>query len=60
MVSKEVISPILINGVFLGVKKPTDPITFDPNFQSDIQVGFHGMAWLLSLLGFHWKVGEFG
>ena len=22
----------LINGVFLGVKSPTDPITFDPNF----------------------------
>ena len=22
---------LLINGVFLGVKKPTDPITFDPS-----------------------------
>ena len=25
--------------VYIGVKKPTDPITFDPNFQQDIQVG---------------------
>ena len=23
---------LLINGIFAGVKKPTDPITFDPNF----------------------------
>ena len=31
---------LLINGVFLGVKKPTDPITFDPftSVQDDIQV----------------------
>ena len=25
-----VISPTDLNGVFLGVKSPTDPITFDP------------------------------
>ena len=23
---------------YIGVKKPTDPFTFDPNFQRDIQV----------------------
>ena len=26
---------LLINGVFLGVKSPTDPIAFDPNFLED-------------------------
>ncbi len=29
---------LLINGVFLGVKSPTELLTFDPNFQQDIQV----------------------
>ena len=34
-----------INGVFLGVKKPTDPFTFDPNFLGrDIQVQAHCQA----------------
>ncbi len=28
-------------GYSLGWKKPTDPITFGPNFQRDIQVYFH-------------------
>ena len=30
---------LYINGLFLGVKKNPDPITFDPNFTWDIQVG---------------------
>ena len=34
---------LLIHGVFLGVKSPTDPITIDPNFQRDIQVNIGGI-----------------
>ena len=43
---------LLITGVFLGVKSPTDPITFDPNFQRDIHSGLECQvaSWLESSL----------
>ena len=34
---------LLINGIFLGVKSPTDPFTFDPNFLS----GTSKVRWVL-------------
>ena len=36
--------------VFLGVISPTDPITFDANFQQDILVGFEGSCFTLEFV----------
>ena len=38
MAGKWPIFHLLINGLFLGVKSPTDPFTFDPNLRLDIPI----------------------
>ena len=54
MVCQWVISPrdLLLNGLYIRVKKPTDPITFDPNFLGHPSLG-GGFNYFLfsSLLG---------
>ena len=54
-ISGLVISPILINGVFLGVKSPTHPITIDPITSSagwvETQQWLVGLVWMVGLDG---------